>query len=490
MVRVALVAPLESLRAMLVQVADAGVVEIDLVPTDMPADERDGVPPSGAAAPIVTTAQAEPVSPCLVAEPPDLEELERAGRLDLIAGEAELAEHLAGALRRDHVAAFAGWMPDDARPRLAARLADVGAAVVPLPHPRGAEPPTLLVGGALRQTVAPLVSTYGTVPYRDIDPTPLAWAIYVLMFGMMFGDVGHGALLVIGAAALFAARPRPLRRFRRAWPFVAGAGVTSTIFGFLYGEFFGPTAVVPVLWLEPLKQPLKLLGAAVAVGAVLLTGAYAIGTLNRIREGGWRVALYDPTGVAGAAAFIGLIGTAGGLYLSLPALTMISTLVAFIGLALALTGFLAAAGRGITAGVQAAVELFDLVVRLGANLVSFARLAAFGMTHAALGAIVWSGTTALWGRSGPAAVWGPAAAVVLFVAGNALAFSLEALVAGVQALRLEYYELFSRMFLSQGRPFRPWHVPTLVKNMDPNGDPSLQEHPENPRSGGKPCPQH
>ena len=51
-----------------------------------------------------------------------------------------------------------------------------------------------------------------------------------------------------------------------------------------------------------------------------------------------------------------------------------------------------------------------------------------------------------------------AAAVVVFVVGNALAFGLEALVAAIQALRLEYYELFSRVFVSQGRPFRPWYL--------------------------------
>jgi V/A-type H+-transporting ATPase subunit I len=49
--------------------------------------------------------------------------------------------------------------------------------------------------------------------------------------------------------------------------------------------------------------------------------------------------------------------------------------------------------------------------------------------------------------------------VLAFTIGNALAFGLEALVAGVQALRLEYYELFSRVLAGQGRPFRPWHVP-------------------------------
>ncbi|HEY5386071.1 MAG TPA: V-type ATPase 116kDa subunit family protein, partial [Acidimicrobiales bacterium] len=109
------------------------------------------------------------------------------------------------------------------------------------------------------------------------------------------------------------------------------------------------------------------------------------------------------------------------------------------------------------------VEMFDAVLRIGTNTVSFARLAAFGLTHAALGGIVWSGTTGLWHR-------GPALrllAAAVFVAGNAVAFALEGLVAGVQALRLEYYELFSRIFTAEGRQFRPWRVPTLSMKETP-----------------------
>jgi V/A-type H+-transporting ATPase subunit I len=49
-------------------------------------------------------------------------------------------------------------------------------------------------------------------------------------------------------------------------------------------------------------------------------------------------------------------------------------------------------------------------------------------------------------------------AIIVFALGNALTFALEALVAGVQALRLEYYEIFSRVFTTEGREFHPWHV--------------------------------
>jgi V/A-type H+-transporting ATPase subunit I len=130
-------------------------------------------------------------------------------------------------------------------------------------------------------------------------------------------------------------------------------------------------------------------------------------------------------------------------------------LVALGGVVLCYIGFLVAGGGGAAGITQATVEVFDAVLRLGANVVSFARLAAFGLTHAALGLVVWQATVSLW-RSGGLLVL---AAGLVFVVGNALAFGLEALVAGIQALRLEYYELFSRVFTVEGRPFRPWHVP-------------------------------
>jgi V/A-type H+-transporting ATPase subunit I len=197
-----------------------------------------------------------------------------------------------------------------------------------------------------------------------------------------------------------------------------------------------------------------LLEAAVGVGAVLLGGAYALGTVNRVREGGWGRALYAGSGIAGSLLFLALGLAAGGIYWHRTPVLVAAVAVALLGLGLALAGLLAGAGGGAAGVVQAFVELFDLVIRLGSNVVSFARLAAFGLTHAALGQVIWQGTTALW-RPGPVTV----GAALLFVAGNVLAFALEALVAGVQALRLEYYELFSRVFESEGQPFRPWHIP-------------------------------
>ncbi|WP_169947059.1 V-type ATPase 116kDa subunit family protein [Microbispora sp. H11081] len=384
-----------------------------------------------------------------------------AGAVELsTAADAPLETVSREAVVRDDVAALAGWMPATLVTGLSARLAPHGGVVVPISRPAGVEAPSLLRSAGLRGFLSPVVATYGTVPYRDIDPTPLAAGAYMVMFGMMFGDAGHGALLLVAAAGLWRRRPRRLARFHRAWPFALGAGLTSIVFGLLYGECFGPTGVVPVLWLKPLAHPVQLLLAALGVGALLLGCAYALAVVNRWREGGWPVALYSPAGIAGAAVFTGLGLAFAGWYARLDLLGVAGGLVAATGLALACAGFLAEAGGGAGGIAQAAVRLFDLVVRLGANLVSFARLAAFGLTHAAIGSIVWAGTTRLWTGH-------PVAAAMIFVAGNALAFTIEGLVAAVQALRLEYYELFSRLFQAEGRPFRPWHLPPTSEEARP-----------------------
>lgn len=437
MTRVALVAPAGSLRSMLVEVAQAGCVEIDAGTAD---------PSSQAAA----TSNAAVLS----ASEPDLEALARQGREDLIAGERQLRQYAAGAVPRHSAYGLAGWMPADQLDTLARTLAAIGCAVVPIRSPRGADVPTLMTVPAGRQAASSLVSTYGTVPYADISPAWLAFGSYVLMFGMMFGDVGDGLLLVAAAIAMRATWPRWLAAFRNAWPFVAGAGVAAVGFGFAYGEFFGPTGVIPVVWLDPIARPIPLLVAGLAFGTVLLAGAYVLGVANRWREGGLPVALCAPSGIAGSALFLGTGVLAAGWYFHSGTLLGVGVVVGAAALVVAFTGFLAVAGGGGYGTIQASVEVFDLVVRLGSNIASFARLAAFGLAHAALGLLVWEGTQALWHRGG---FMVPLAAA-LFLAGTALAFALEGLVAAVQALRLEYYELFSRIFVTQGRPFRPWYL--------------------------------
>ena len=446
--RVAMVAPEDALRDVLVCVAAAAALEVDR-------GDREQVTP-GDAARLLQHAGQPPRRPVLSVARPDLGRLEQAGRYDLVAGEAQLEAYASAAVRRSGAAALAGWIPAGRLPEVAAALARAGGALVPLPRPPGADAPTLLAGGGMHRALTPLVQTYGTVPYADLDPTWLTWASYVLMFGMMFGDAGARPAAGRGGrggarwlAAMGPPVPGGLAVCRRRRD--RGHRLRPALRGMVWPDRPGAHDLAQPArppghparggWGHrrgPARRSVRARrGQPVAGGRLVGRAVRALG------HGGQRRLCRCRRGGRGWYAHRGALLAAGGL-------------VALAGLALALVGFLADAGGGGTGIVQASVELVDLVVRLGSNVVSFTRLAAFGLTHAALGLIVWEGTRALWARGGALA----AAGVAVFVAGTVLAFSLEALVAAIQALRLEYYELFSRVFVTQGRPFRPWHVPT------------------------------
>ena len=137
MERIAVLAPSDTLRDALVLVADAGVVQFDAV------GPQDDSAVSEAAQRLQRFGSTHP-TPMLSAVAPDLEELEHAGRADLLAGEARLDERAAAAVHRDDVAALTGWCPAPELDALAVGLGSVAAAVVPLPRPPGVDPPTLL----------------------------------------------------------------------------------------------------------------------------------------------------------------------------------------------------------------------------------------------------------------------------------------------------------------------------------------------------------
>jgi V/A-type H+-transporting ATPase subunit I len=447
--RVAVVALDSRVREALVLLADSGVVELSghLGSGEGPALETlrrlERRNPTGARP-----------APALARRARDVEQLERSDARDLLAGEVELARRSASAVRHRGFALFVGWAPEPAVSELSARLASLGASLVELDPPRGAEPPTLLAPAPAVEPFRPLLRTYGAVPYEDLDPSPFVAVSYCLMFGMMFGDVGDGMVIVLAALVLSRLRYPRLRAVRKVWPMIAAAGAASIVFGALYGELFGPTNVLPTLWLEPLQSSTRLLVAAVVAGGVLLSASYVIAIVNRWRESGARLALTSGTALPGLAMLAG-----GGLaVLGIAEHVGLAETVGLVLVALAIVALLIGlsweAGAGAAAIGVVLIGLLDTLLRLISNVFSFARLAAFGLMHAAVGQVVLHAAGSLTGGA-----IGDLAAGLVFAVGWSVAFALEGLVVAVQALRLEYYELFSRVFAREGRAFRPWSLP-------------------------------
>ena len=251
MLRVAVVAPGSRLREALVGLAQAGCVEPVV-----------GLPPASGAEVDAMRRLERSAAPATASPPsrrhaPDARATGARRRRPLLAGEAELARARGlgdrprprrGRRRLD--AARRG------RRRCATALAGCGAALVELPRPAWTEPPTLLGRRGRRARSGRWSTMYGAARYRDLDPTPFAAVTFVLMFGMMFGDVGHGLLLAAAGARCSRARARAaLAPWRRLWPMPVACGLSAAAFGLLYGEAFGPTGLVPTLWLDARRPP-------------------------------------------------------------------------------------------------------------------------------------------------------------------------------------------------------------------------------------------
>ena len=117
-----------------------------------------------------------------------------------------------------------------------------------------------------------------------------------------------------------------------------------------------------------------------------------------------------------------------------------------------LTAVLEKKSEKISGGVgmfitQGFFELFEVLLSYFSNTLSFVRVGAFAVSHAAMMQVV---LTALSAETG-------APSIPVIVLGNLFVCGMEGLIVGIQVLRLEYYELFSRFYKGSGREFKPFY---------------------------------
>jgi V/A-type H+/Na+-transporting ATPase subunit I len=369
-----------------------------------------------------------------------------------------------------------GWMPGAAAPELETRLREItgGQCAVEFaapPNPFDEQIPVLLQHPRWLRPFEMLVTAYGLPHYRELEPTLFVALSYVLMFGMMFGDVGHGAVLALGGlAALFAGRQRQTRDVGSLLLF---AGGSSMMFGALYGSCFGITAFKKfALWHDPLEaDPLALMTGAIGIGIVMISLGLVLNIINRFRRGDFLDGFLGKFGIAGAVFYWGALALAANYAVMKAHGLVMPAIIVF--LALPILGWTLKeplelfcrrrAGKSIetdgglvTAFTESLVGAFEGVLGYFANTVSFVRLAAYAMSHAALLLAAFLMADAV--RHFPVA--GTFLSVLVIILGNAVAITLEGIVASVQVLRLEYYEFFGKFFSGGGQPFKPFQLQT------------------------------
>ncbi len=366
--------------------------------------------------------------------------LEHAHVLALASAYAQASETLR---RRGGLATLSGWVPRDQVSELQQRLQqDIGdRLVLEIRDPRPEETPQVPSATrhpAVLKPFATLVKTYGVPRYGEFDPTWLFTLSFIAMFGMMFGDIGHGA--VIAAAGVL------MRRLLKSFvTFVVAIGISSMLFGFLYGSLFGYEEVVHALWISPLSDPALMLRLALYWGIGFIMLMLAITIRNRLREKAFAEAFLSGTGLAGALLYVGIIFAAARWFRS-GEFRLVDAFAVTVPLAVVLGHeWHRSSGPFGERLVIVLIEGFETLLNYVANTLSFLRVAAFSLNHVALAIAVFT----LANMLGPTGHW------IVVVLGNLFVLVLEGAIVTIQVLRLEYYEGFSRFFRGDGREFRP-----------------------------------
>lgn len=312
-----------------------------------------------------------------------------------------------------------------------------------------ATPPTKLRNPKIFKPFELFVEMYGLPAYNEMDPTIFIALTYTFMFGAMFGDIGQGLCLVVGGFLLYRLKGINLAAV------ISLAGIWSTFFGFMYGSIFGFEEWIEPVWMRPMDNIMTTLMLAIGFGMALILVAMVINIINAVRAKELGRVLFSQSGLSGIICY-GAVVVCVLLFATghpLPAMGILGAAVGIPLIAILLKEPLSnfvekrrhifPEGSKVMFFVEALVELFDVVLSYATNSISFVRVGAFALSHAGMMGVVL--TLAGYESGSPN--------LLIVVLGNIVVTALEGLVVGIQVLRLEYYEMFSRFYKGTGKPF-------------------------------------
>lgn len=307
-------------------------------------------------------------------------------------------------------------------------------------------PPTKLKNNRIVKPFETIVKMYGLPNYTELDPTTFVAITAFLLFGFMFGDVGHG--LVIFLIGILMAK----KKISMGPVFEAG-GIASMIFGVLYGSIFGNEELIPAIFIRPMESIQTMLIFGIAIGVVLILLAMLLNIRNGIKNKDKKKIFFDTNGLAGLIFYITVLGAGVYFIAKGKMIASLGVLSIFVIIPLLAIMFKDTISEKLfkeeseeeSSLFEKVFHVVEILLSFASNTISFVRIAAFAINHVGLCMAIYiladmfSGTGSL--------------AVTIF--GNILVIVLEGLIVGIQVLRLEYYELFSRFYTGDGKEYKP-----------------------------------
>ena len=369
------------------------------------------------------------------------------------------------ALQHNNSFIIVGWIPTENKKQLKKRLKKIRSVELDFSDAKNEmdkRPPVKLKNIFLARPFEYYTEMYGVPKYNELDPTLFVAITYVIIFGIMFADLGQGLCVAIAGLLMWKLKKMPIGKI------LFPCGISAMVFGTIFGSVFGfEHALDPMFKMLGFKEkPIEVMApeftmtiifTAVGIGVFLLIIAMFLNIYSSIKQRNYGKALFGTSGAAGIIFYSSLVfGLVAELFLGIHVMTL-PYILGLVVLPFILIFFAEPLGDLVNGekdwqpeswGGYIVENLFESIeVLLGyvTNTMSFLRVGAFVLVHAGMMLVVF----VLAETVGGAGYW------AIVVIGNVLVMVLEALLVAIQVLRLEYYEMFSRFYSGEGRQFEP-----------------------------------
>ena len=355
-----------------------------------------------------------------------------------------------------------GWMDIKDREKLIDIIQKICGNRFILSERRDPNPPVRLLNIRWFKPFEMLVTTMGMPSNSEIDPTPLAAVTFVLMFGLMFGDLGQGMVLAICGLMLRKYGQKRMREnLEQAGGILLACGLSAAICGLLYGSIFSSEQMMEPLWLHPTEHIMKLFTVTILMGAFFIVMGLMVNIINSVLNANYTEAFLEKRGLAILIIYSAIVMGAIHYQMSgkYPSGVAISVFVILPLIIFSLRGVLGPAlfhspkPHSIAEYmIETVMDIIEIALSLFANTISFIRVGAFALSHAGLSIVTYT----LAGMTDPH--FRSAGALLIIIIGNIFIIGFEGLICGIQSMRLEYYEFFGKFFKGDGIVFSPFTI--------------------------------
>ena len=352
-----------------------------------------------------------------------------------------------------------GWIPAHLSPAVADALSGrFTVAVQSRPAKSDEEYPILLKNRKLVKPFEVVGEMFSPPSSQDADPSPWVAPFYFFFFGIMLSDVAYG-LILTAISAFLVYKIKVQGDFRRMSTMLMYCGISSTIWGFLFGGFFGDMLSVlsggslnmPAIWFNPMDDPTALMVWSIVFGVIHLFAGMFANALNLIRAGRWQDAVFDILPWYLIIIGLGLLGAGPML---LPALAQVGQVMAIAGVAIILVFGGRPAKNPIVRLFKGLGSLYNVTSYLS-DILSYTRILALVLATSVIAMVV----NLMGFMMGPT-IPGILVFIIVAIAGHGLNLALSALSAYVHTSRLHYVEFFGKFYQGGGRMWKPLRLKT------------------------------